>query len=201
MESQAFTEGVRRGSVTTSHEIIILICYILATVNRPVTFDQLNIALQKQQLINYFEFASTIEYLRRSGHIQGEKQDKTEYFYLTDLGRSTAQTFELSLPAAVKERGVQALENVLRLIRRQQENRVDIEQKKDGYVVTLTIPDRGSDLLSLSIFMPTQKDCEEIRKRFLNDPMLVYKGVFALLTGDMNTVGELLPSGPNLFDD
>lgn len=32
--------------------------------------------------------------------------------------------------------------------------------------------------------MPTEKECEAIRRRFLNDPMLVYKGVFALLTGE-----------------
>lgn len=201
MEYQAFTEGVRPGSVTTSHEIIILICYILASADRPVTFEQLNLALQKQQLVNYFEFASAMEHLQKTGHVQLEREGKTDTFLLTELGRATAETFESTLPAAVKERGVGALENILRLFRRQQENRVTIDKKEDGYVVTLTIPDIGSDLLSVSIFMPTEKECERIRKRFLNDPMLVYKGVFALLTGDIGTVGELIPSGPDLFEE
>ena len=204
MEHQAFTEGVRPGSVTTSHEIIILICYILASVDRPVTFEQLNLALQKQQLVNYFEFASAMESLQKTGHIRTERDETgggTERFVLTELGRETAETFESTLPAAVKERGVRALDNILRLFRRQQEYRVDIAKKEDGFVVTLTIPDLGSDLLSLSIFMPTEKECEAIRRRFLNDPMLVYKGVFALLTGDMETVGSLLPSGPDLFEE
>ncbi len=201
MEYQAFTEGVRPGSVTTSHEIIILICHILASVDRPVTFDQLNLALQKQQLVNYFEFANAMEHLQKTGHVQLERDGKADCFILTDLGRATAETFESTLPAAVKERGVQALENILSLFRRQQEYRVDIAIKDDGYVVTLAIPDIGSDLLSVSIFMPTEKECEAIRRRFLNDPMLVYKGVFALLTGDMKTVGELVPSGPDLFEE
>ena len=82
--------------------------------------------------------------------------------------------------------------HLLKQIRRQKENRVTIEKKEDGFVVTLTIPDIGSDLLSVSIFMPTRKECEAIQNRFLNDPMLVYKGVFALLTGDLNTVGDLV---------
>ena len=94
-----------------------------------------------------------------------------------------------------------ALDNILRLFRRQQDYRVEIAKKEDGFVVTLTIPDLGSDLLSLSIFMPTEKECEAIRKRFLNDPMLVYQGVFALLTGDLETVGSLLPSKQDLFEE
>ena len=77
----------------------------------------------------------------------------------------------------------------------------EILEKEDGWQISLTIPDIGSDLLSLSIFMPTRRECEAIRRRFLNDPMLVYKGVFALLTGDTRTVGELVESQQDLFND
>ena len=77
----------------------------------------------------------------------------------------------------------------------------EIRQAADGWLITLTIPDIGSDLLSLTIFMPTQQECEAIRRRFLNDPMLTYKGVFALLTGDTDTVGELVSRQPDLFQD
>ena len=129
---------------------------------------------------------------------QGKDGDR---FVLTDLGRTTAETFEATLPASVKERGVKALENIMLLFRRQQDYRVEITQAEDGYMLSLAIPDIGSDLLRLSIFMPTEKECETIRRRFLNDPMLVYKGIFALLTGDMKTVGDLIPSGPDLFDE
>ena len=94
-----------------------------------------------------------------------------------------------------------ALERILTLVRRQRENRVEILEKEDGWQISLTIPDIGSDLLSLSIFMPTRRECEAIRRRFLNDPMLVYKGVFALLTGDTRTVGELVESQQDLFND
>ena len=191
MENKAFTEGVRPGGVTTSHEIIILICYIMDSVDKPVTFNQLNEAMQEQHLINYFEFANAMEHLQRAGHILPYDNESKQYV-LSPLGKSTAKTFEATLPAAVKERGVIALNSILKQIRRQKENRVTIEKKEDGFVVTLTIPDIGSDLLSVSIFMPTRKECEAIQNRFLNDPMLVYKGVFALLTGDLNTVGDLV---------
>ena len=201
MEYNAFTEGVRPGSVTTSHEVMILICYLIDQAGQPVSFQELNAALQGQELVNYFQFAETMESLRRSGHILPQEYQGEPCFVLSALGRGISDTFEKDLPPAVRERAAMALERILTLVRRQRENRVEILEKEDGWQISLTIPDIGSDLLSLSIFMPTRRECEAIRRRVLNDPMLVYKGVFALLTGDTRTVGELVESQQDLFND
>lgn len=196
MENTVFTEGVRPGSVTTQEEILILICYIMREAKQPVTFDQLNEVLQRQELVNYFEFANACERLEKLGHVQ---RASSEHFTLTETGIQLADTFQRMLPAAVRERAARALDDVLTLLRRQQENKVRMEKVGDGYQITLTITDIGSDLMSLQLFMPTQKECEQVRRRFLNDPALLYKGTLALLTGDMETFGDLLPSGRDLF--
>lgn len=201
MENSAFTQGVRPGSVTTSHEVMVLICYLMDRAGQPVTFRELGAALQGQELVNYFQFADAMESLRRSGHILPQERDGEPCYSLAPSGREISGAFEDKLPAAVRERATGALERILTLVRRQRENRVEIRRVADGWTVSLTIPDIGSDLLSLSIFMPTRKECEAIRRRFLNDPMLVYKGVFALLTGDTQTVGELVSDQQDLFQD
>ena len=201
MEYRAFTEGVRPGSVTTSHEVMVLICYLMEKAGRPVSFRELNNALQSQELVNYFQFAEAMESLQKSGNIVPEEYQGEQCFALTDLGKKASAAFEEDLPAAVRERGVRAMDRILTLVRRQKENKVEIRQVEDGWQITLTITDIGSDLMSLTIFMPTEKECEKIRRRFLNDPMLTYKGVFALLTGDTDTVGELVASQEDLFED
>lgn len=196
MEHSVFTEGVRPGSVTTQEEILILISYIMREAKQPVTFDQINEVLQRQSLVNYFEFANAAERLTKLGHaVCGEN----EHYTLTATGIELADTFERKLPPAVRERAQLALDDVFTLLRRQQENKVRVEKVGDGYQITLTITDIGSDLLSLRLFLPTQKECEQVRRRFLNDPALLYKGTLALLTGDMETVGELIPSDRDLF--
>lgn len=198
MEDQAFTHGVRPGGVTTAHEIIILVCYLMHKIGRPVTYEQLSQALMSQQLVNYFEFADAMSSLEKSGHILG---DPDRRWRLSPLGERTAKTFEDTLPMAVRERAVAALEKILVRLRREQENQVEIQKQEDGYTVTLTITDIGSDLLRVSIFMPTLEECNSIRRRFLNDPTYIYKGIFALLTGDTRTVGELVSSQDDLFEE
>lgn len=198
MEYNAFSEGVRPGGLTTSHQIIILICYMAAKAGQPVSLEQMCTALMRQELVNYFEFANAAEHLVRSGHLVPAGEN---LYSPSPLGLTTAETFEDGLPPSVRERALSALQNILKLLRRQKENRVEIEKTDDGYQISLTITDIGTDLMTIKMFMPTMEACEEVRKRFLNDPTIVYKGVFALLTGDMDTVGQLLPSNENLFEE
>lgn len=196
MEQNLFTEGVRPGSVTTPEEVHMLICYIFREAGQPVTLDQANEVLQRQSLVNYFEFAEAAERLIRMGHLRPAENGR---YTLSPEGEKLADTFRQKLPAAVRERAQRALDDVLTLLRRQQENKVRVKKVGDGYEITLTITDIGSDLMSLTLFLPTEKVCEQVRRRFLNDPALLYKGTMALLTGDMETFGDLTPSGRDLF--
>ncbi|MEG2073591.1 MAG: DUF4364 family protein, partial [Angelakisella sp.] len=121
-------------------------------------------------------------------------------YTVSELGAATASTFEADLPTAVRERAMASLGGIQKLLRRQEENHVEIAKTDDGFELSMTITDIGTNLMSIKLFMPTMERCEAIRRLFLNDPLVVYKGVLALLTGDMKTVGELIPSGENLFD-
>ena len=197
MEFNAFSEGVRPGGITTTHEIIILICYMVEEAKEPVSLEQIQSALMKEELVNYFEFASATEYMIKSGHLltlYGKK------YTLSTLGSQTASTFADGLPQAVKDRAVDALTEIVKRNHREEQNRVEITKKSDGYEISMTICDIGTDLLTIKMFMPNREQCEAVRRRFLNDPLLTYKGVFALLTGDLDTVGELIPNGENLFE-
>ena len=196
MEQNLFTEGVRPGSVTTPEEVHMLLCYILRKADQPVTLDQVNEVLQRQELVNYFEFAEAADRLIRMGHLVPVENGR---YVLSQEGAALADTFRQKLPPAVRERAQKALDDVLTLLRRQQENKVRVKKVGDGFEITLTITDIGSDLMSLKMFLPTEKECEQVRRRFLNDPALLYKGTMALLTGDMETFGDLTPSGRDLF--
>ena len=196
MEQNFFTEGVRPGSVTTPEQVQMLLCYIFREADRPVTLAQVNEVLQRQSLVNYFEFVEAAKLLIRMGHLQPQQDGS---YVLSEEGRALSDTFRDKLPPAVRQRAQCALDDMLTLLRRQRENKVQINQVGDGWQITLTITDIGSDLMSLTLFLPTEEECGQVRRRFLNDPMLLYKGTMALLTGDMETFGDLTPSDRDLF--
>ena len=99
MEQNLFTEGVRPGSVTTPEEVHMLICYIFREAGQPVTLDQANEVLQRQSLVNYFEFAEAAERLIRMGHLRPAENGR---YTLSPEGEKLADTFRQKLPAAVR---------------------------------------------------------------------------------------------------
>ena len=90
MEQNLFTEGVRPGSVTTPEEVHMLICYIFREAGQPVTLDQANEVLQRQSLVNYFEFAEAAERLIRMGHLRPAENGR---YTLSPEGEKLADTF------------------------------------------------------------------------------------------------------------
>lgn len=183
-EDLAFTEGVRPGSINTSHEIIILICEMLRSIGKPVTLEQIREALLEEELVNYFECTATIASMLKSGHLV-EFSDGA--YILSARGSRTAEEFADTLPIAVRERGCVSLRQLIARERSTKENDVQVEKRDDGYRITMTIKDIGTDLMSLSLFMPDRESCTRLQKRFLADPAGVYQSIYTALTGDERT--------------
>lgn len=130
--------------------------------------------------------------LVKSGHIAIGGCEGEKCYTLTDLGESAAGTFEKTLPLSVREKAVDAANRYFIRRERRAHNKAEVQKADDGYLLTLTITDVGSDLLKLTILLPDEETCGRIRERFLDDPIVVYKGVVASLTGSFENVGALL---------
>ena len=74
---------------------------------------------------------------------------------------------------------------------RRAHNKAEVQKADDGYLLTLTITDVGSDLLKLTILLPDEETAGD-QGAVLDDPIVVYKGVVASLTGSFENVGALL---------
>ena len=190
-----FTQGTQPGALTSGQETRILVCHLLNSVKKPLSPTQINSIVQQDGLVNYFELSSCIAQLIRSGHIVPQFNTDGEDFYtVTELGIETAKTFERTVPKSVRDKAVKAAIKLLARIDRDRTAKTNITPCGDGYNVELRMVDVDSDLMSLSVFLPEKNQAESVRREFLNDPALVYKGILALLTGDLKAVGELIPS-------
>ena len=189
---EGFRAGVEPGGLTTDYEIKILICHVLKHIERPMPVSALIELFVGAGIGNYFEAASAAAALVKSGHIAIGGCEGEKCYTLTDLGESAAGTFEKTLPLSVREKAVDAANRYFIRRERRAHNKAEVQKADDGYLLTLTITDVGSDLLKLTILLPDEETCGRIRERFLDDPIVVYKGVVASLTGSFENVGALL---------
>lgn len=199
MENDIFKAGVQPGGLTSHNEIKMLICYILSRLADPMSFEMLHEALSENSLVNYFELVQVMEGLVDSGHILLQQENGTELYSATGLGRQAGGEFEAALPLAVREKAVQAAERLMRRSRREKAVRIEVQPQNGGYRLELSIPEQSGALVSFTLHLPTKEDCELVRRRFLNDPVFIYKGVLALLTGNREVLGQIFSRDEDLF--
>ncbi len=194
MEEKSFSQGVRPGGLSLGYEIAVLICYIMDKSQQPMRFDQLHEAVGRDELVNYFALTQALDKLTDTGQVLKQTQEESMVYVLTERGAEIARTVYDTLPAAVRDRAAHAARMALLRQRREREIVTEIIKTGDGYNLTIRMTDIGSDLLSVSMFMPTKEDCEEIQKRFRNDPAFMYQSILALMMGEDNTAIKPTPT-------
>lgn len=193
MAVDVFTSGIEPGGLTTSYEIKMLVLYLFRTLKCNLTAQEVNAILQENALVNYFELSSAVSDLIRLGHLN--VSEDTQTLSLTESGLESANNFESSLPYSVREKAVAAGVKFLARKKRDTENKVTITTDSTSHKLNIKMMlNKDEELLNLSLTLFDRAQAEIMKKRFLSDPELFYKGVLALLTGDMKTVGELTES-------
>lgn len=195
MESDIFRAGTMPGAPGTVDEIKMLLCYILSGIGEAMSFDQLYDAMSEHHLVNYFELVRVMDELVELGHI--DHQDGR--YAVTGIGREAAREFERTLPASVREKALDSSRKALTRSRRLEEISFTRTPCDGGYTLEITIPESEGELMSFRLFCPTKEDCDLIRRRFLNAPFTIYKGVMALLTGNKEVLGEIFGGEEKLF--
>lgn len=181
---ETFTAGIRPGGLTGGREIRILICHILSELGEPMSFDELTEAILADGTANYFEFADALAELKETDCIVSFKTDSgINEYTVTAAGKAAARTLEGDLPLSVRQKSLLSARNILQRRRIEKENLVSITKTEDGYMIHMRVTDIGTDLMDLSLFMPTREQALAVKERFLGDPAGTYMGVLETLAG------------------
>ena len=189
MKQDAFSAGVEPGGLWHKNDIRILLCYILASVNAPLSRQDLTRIIQEKGLANYFEVEDALASLLTQGNIA---QDQEGRCTVTPAGRDIADSLDATLPLSVRDKALEAAFTLLAQAKAQRENRVDLTKTKRGYQITCHISDGEMDLMAISLYVPDKAQAKMVRERFYRDPEGVYKLVLASLTGDPGLAREYL---------
>ena len=182
---ETFTAGLRPGGLTEGREIRILICHILSEIGEPMSFDEMTEAILADGTANYFEFADALAELRETGCVVSFKTDSgINEYTVTETGKAAAKTLENDLPLSVREKSTESAKNILQRRRIEKENLVTITKTEDGYMIHIRVTDIGTDLMDLSLFMPTREQALAVKEKFLGDPAGAYMGVLQTLAGE-----------------
>lgn len=183
MEYDAFDAGIELGGLRNRDDIRLLVCYLLKSVDAPMTRQMLNDAMQEDGLANYFEVGQAIEELLKTGNISADIADDEEVLSVTDKGREAAELLQTSLPKTVREKAVNSAIRLTTRAKIERENKIEVKKEENGgYNITFTLFDRDTELMKLSIFVADSLQLEQVKQNFIDDPVKVYSTIITSLT-------------------
>ena len=181
MESNAFTGGVEPGGLWNQNDIRILLCYILNSVNGPLSGESISQIVQEKALANYFEVGDALAALLRQGNL---RQDEEGLYTVTPAGREIAQSLDATLTLSVRDKALEAALRLMADSKARRENRVELAETENGFHVTCHISGGALDLMEISLYAPDKNQAKLIEQNFYQNPEGIYKLLLSALTGD-----------------
>ena len=191
MAFDTFDEGISYGGVRSKNEIRTLICYLFASINKPMDKATIIEAVQNHGLANYFETSSCFDDLISHNNIELVDEKKSLYF-LTLNGNMAARQLENTLPVSVKEKAYTCALALLNKRRVEKEAPVTITKTDKGYNVNCRISGGDMYLMSMDIYAPDIKQAKIIKKNFHTNPEHFYKLIIGTLTKNKAMMNECI---------
>ena len=160
-------ETTPKGYLHSQVDVKVLILFILARIEQPLSGQELYEVAYQDDSLNYFMFFSSLPELVATGHL---RQDAEKRYAITELGRTQGAQVEDSLAVPVVEKVSAAIAQKLAMIRRSDFIKTAVLQDDHGnYQAILRYQVDEMPGMELSLHAPNesvaQAMAENLRKR------------------------------------
>lgn len=173
----------RLGFIHDMMDVKVLILYVAARSNYPMTVQEIYELCYQDECLSYFDVCTAIPEMVTSGHLRQLDQDRYE---ITDKGRRDGELTADSIAYTVKQRAENAVNRFNRQLRRSSfvKSRVIPRDGGDCSVI-LSLDDEMSNLMTLELMAPDQRQAVRLSKLFERKAEQVYNVLMAeLLDGE-----------------
>ncbi|MBP3378758.1 MAG: DUF4364 family protein [Clostridia bacterium] len=185
-------------------QVKVFILYLLEKIGYPLDYNDLATIVIRDGYVDYFDFVTYFHELLEAGHIRrigGDDDDEgsakerpvdRDSYMVSDTGRMIAKGLaDDLLLAAVREKSYISAMRHLSLEKRGAVIKHDIEAVGDGtYIFHCSIKDCDGLAFDLDLRADSYMQASRMRMNFDDKPDVVYRGIVALVTGNVNYLLE-----------
>ena len=178
----------RLGFIHDMLDVKVLILFVMARVNYPVTSNEIYELCYQDDCVSYFDICTAVPEMVKSGHL---KELEGERYEITDKGRETAGLTEDSIAFTVKQRAENAVSRFNRQIRRSSFVKTQIIPRENGdFSVIMALDDETDNLMTLELMAPNQRQAVRLTKLFERKAEAVYNLTMAELLDDEDEIED-----------
>ena len=175
-----------QGPLKDKNDIKIFILYLLRNIGYPLDFDNINDIVVQDGVVGYFDFADCFADLLERRNVVELRDENRTYYQISEQGVQIVESLQSDLMNYVKTRGLKSALRLLNFRERGAAVETSFQPRTDGsYDLTCAIRDQGKLSLEIKLVAENSSQLELMRYHFRENPEQVYKGVLALMTGEL----------------
>ena len=150
-------------------------------------FDNINDIVVQDGVVGYFDFADCFAELLDTGNIAEEKEGSECLYHITDQGIHVADNLQSNVLAAIRERSLKSALRLLSFKKKGSKIRHYSEPiGTGGDKLTCSIVEEREEIMNVSVSLDNKSQLEKMEYNFEKNPEVVYRGLLALLSGEIN---------------
>lgn len=178
----------RLGFIHDMMDVKVLVLFVMARVNYPVTAQQIYELCYQDDCLSYFDVCTAVPEMVHSGHL---RELENQSYEITEKGRADGSLTEDSVAFSVRQRAENAVNRFNRQIRRSSFVKTQILPRESGdFSVIMALDDEMGNLMTLELLAPDQRQAIRLSKLFEKKAETVYNLTMAELLDDEEDADE-----------
>ncbi|MBP3661055.1 MAG: DUF4364 family protein [Oscillospiraceae bacterium] len=162
----------RLGFIHDMLDVKVLILFVTARANYPMSVQEIYETCYVDDCLSYFDVCTAIPEMVTSGHLREIEEGK---FVITDKGREDGETTADSIAFTVRQKAENLINRYNRQIKRSSYVKTQIIPRESGeYSVIMTLDDEVSNLMTLELVAPDQRQAVRLARLFEKKAENVY---------------------------
>lgn len=168
-------------------DIKIFILYLLHNLARPLEFEDINAIVMQDGVVGGIDFAECFADLLDAGNIREISENGKILYVITDRGTHIAESLQGEILGHIRTKSLKSALRFISFKERGSEIKTDFSIRADGkYDLICQIIDERQLSLEIKVVADNATQLEVMRRTFDDRPEIVYRGVLALLTGEID---------------
>ncbi len=162
----------RLGFIHDMMDVKVLILYVAARSNYPMTSQEIYELCYQDDCLSYFDVCTALPQLVESGHIRVLEDERYE---ITEKGIADGKLTEDSIVYTVRQKAENAVSRFNRQLRRSSFVKTQIIPRDSGELsVVMALDDEKGNLMTLELLAPNQRQAIRLSKLFEKKAELLY---------------------------
>ena len=177
--------------VGSIRNVKIFVLYLMQNINYPLDYVTLNDIVMQNDYVMYIDFAEAFHEMLDADLIEicDHNEAGDPLYLVTNKGRIVATELHSEILTSLLDKSLECALRYLDFKKRGIKVSCRIEKREDGrYDVICIIKEKNDIIMQNSIVVDSLNRAKRMEDNFRDHPEVVYKGVMALLSGNINFI-------------